>query len=209
MTEIRVLVCDDDLLARRAIVEYLQCAPDFVVSAVPDADGAIAAVAAAPVDVVLLDIGMPGMNGVDAVPHLRRAAPATKVLMLTALDDPDRVSQALNHGACGFLLKDVSPDTLIEAVRSAHKGLRVLSPGPLQQIMGLRTGPKEPQPELNERERTVLDLLCAGASNAQIASTLYLSPSSVKATVSTLMTKLNATSRLHAVARAHELHLDR
>lgn len=207
---IRVLVCDDDLLARRAIVEFLGIADDIVLAGdVPDGRSAVDAVQRDAVDVVLMDIGMPGMSGIEAAAAIRQARPSTRVLMLTALDDPERVLDSLASGAAGFLLKDVSPDTLIEAVRSAHKGLRVLSAGPLQHMVDYASGPAGPVPELTERERLVLGMLCRGASNGEISRELFLSASSVKASVSALMVKLNATSRLHTVARAHELKLDR
>lgn len=209
---ITVAVVDDDPIVRSAVASYLAIAPELVLVESAD-DGAEAAALCVRhgVDVLIMDVRMPGTDGITATAEVRRLSPRTKVLLLTSVDSDDHVRRGLAAGAGGFLLKDTSPRALVEAVRSVHLGNAVVSTVPLLRVMAgdpPRPGRGEPlRSPLSGREEEILALLCQGASNAEIAEQLYLAESTVKTHVSALMTKLSATSRMKAVARAYELGL--
>lgn len=210
LSPIRILVVDDDPMVRSLVVGFLSGADDLaLVAAVSDAQAALNVIRADPVDVILLDMVMPGMDGVAATRAIKQVAPDAQIVVLTSLDDGERARAALALGAIGFLTKDVSPEGLLHAVRAAHAGLHVLTRPPFEKVVDTSVaGPTPDAPALTERERAVLTLLCRGASNHAIGAQLFLSPSTVKGAVSAVITKLGASSRLHAVARAHELRLD-
>lgn len=207
---ISVIVVDDDQLVRRALVDYLQIASDIKVAATfarPEA--AIEFVRRNPVRVALVDVNMPSMDGVQATREIRTSRQSTRVLILTSLDDDAVVHDAMDAGASGFLLKNTSPEALVDAIRAVNRGIAVVSPGPMARMR--KPAPRVKGgavPSLSDRERKVLTQLCRGLSNAEIADVLHVSESSVKAHVTAIMTKLEVTSRLRAVVRAHELGLD-
>lgn len=208
-TPIRVLLVDDDPMVRAYVGECLERSSGLeVVASVPDSDGALAALHRTDVDVVLLDLVMPGVEGVEATGLLLDQFPSLRILILTSLDDGQGVRQALARGAVGALTKDVSADALAQSVRAAHSGLRVMTPPAFARAVSTQRPARSPDaPDLSLREQEVLDLLCKGRSNIEIGRDLFLAPSTVKGIVSTLIAKLGAASRLHAVARAHELGL--
>lgn len=207
--QISVVIVDDDQLVRRALVEYLQIAPDVKVMATfAKPEAAIEFIRRNAVQVALVDVNMPGMNGVQATREIRTSRPGTRVLILTSLDEDAVVHDALDVGASGFLLKNTSPEALADAIRAVNRGIAVVSPGPMARIRRPVPRAKGPMPSLSGRERAVLEQLCRGLSNSEIADVLHISESAVKAHVTTLMTKLEVTSRLRAVVRAHELGLD-
>lgn len=207
---INVIVIDDDQLVRRALVDYLRIASDIkVMGTFPKAEAAIEFVRRNSVQVALVDIHMPGINGVQATREIRSTSD-TKVLILTSFDDDSAVHAALDAGASGFLLKSTSPEALADSIRAVWRGLSVISPGPMSRIRAPRTPrSKTPVPALSDREREVLVQLCRGFSNAEIGEVLRISESSVKGHVTAVMQKLGVTSRLRAVVRAHELGFDR
>ncbi|MDO5533969.1 MAG: response regulator transcription factor [Propionibacteriaceae bacterium] len=210
-TPIRVLLVDDDPMVRAYVGGFLAGDPGLeVVGSVPDSDAALAVLSRTEVDVVLLDLVMPGVDGVEATGLFLEQAPGLRILILTSLDDGERVGRALAQGAVGSLTKDLPANALVQAVRAAHSGLRVMTPPSFAHIVSQQRPHRSPDaPELSQREQEVLDLLCAGHSNNEIGRRLFLAPSTVKGVVSTLISKLGAVSRLHAVARAHELGLGR
>lgn len=210
---IRVAICDDDGIVRSALASYLGSSEGFeIVHSCGNGAEVLEALAAQPVDVLVMDMRMPVMDGLTATRAVRERFPATRVLMLTSFDEDEAVREALAAGASGFLLKDTSPQGLTDAVRTVVQGTSVVSPGPIARL--LRTGPQPrrpgdaaPQADLSPREREILGLLCAAYSNAEICAELNLSESTVKTHVSTIMTKLGVSSRLKAVVRAYELGL--
>lgn len=208
---ITVAIVDDDPIVRSAVASYLAIAPDLLLVGSAD-DGADAAALCARhgVDVLIMDVRMPGMDGIAAIEEVRRLSPRTRVLLLTSLDGDDQVRRGLAAGAGGFLLKDTSPGALVEAVKAVHLGNSVVSPAPLLRLMGERARSDrgaELRSPLSAREAEILTLLCQGASNGEIAEQLFLAESTVKTHVSALMAKLSATSRMKAVARAYALGL--
>lgn len=211
-TVIRVAIVDDDPIVRSALTAYLHSAEGFeIVHTCVDGAAALAALEAEPVDVVLMDIRMPVLDGVTTTAHIRHRFPDTRVLVLTSFDEDDAVSSALAAGASGFLLKDTSPQALQGALRSVVQGTTVVSPAPMARLVG-RDAAAHPDPqasgvELSPRELEILHLLCTAYSNAAIAEALGVADSTVKTHVSSIMTKLGVTSRLQAVVRAYQLGL--
>ncbi|HBX82523.1 MAG: response regulator transcription factor [Propionibacteriaceae bacterium] len=210
-TPIRVAIVDDDPIVRSAVASYVATSSDLNLVAIgSDGNEASGLVVKHEVDVLIMDIRMPGMDGIAATAEVRRVRPSTAILLLTSIDGDDEVRRGLAAGAGGFLLKDVTPLALVQAVRSVHVGNPVVSSGPLLRMMRLHTPVSPGVPlrgDLSGRERDILALLCQGASNAEIAETLFLAESTVKTHVSAVMAKLSATSRMKAVARAFELGL--
>lgn len=208
---ILVAIVDDDPIVRSAVASYLTIAPELtLVGTASDGSGATELALAHQVDVLIMDIRMPGLDGISATAAVRKASPRTRVLLLTSIDGDDEVRRGLAAGAGGFLLKDTSPTALVEAVRAVHAGNSVVSSGTLARMMAPRQVVRAGTPlrgELSAREEEILAKLCEGASNAEIADQLYLSESTVKTHVSAIMGKLSATSRMKAVARAFELGL--
>lgn len=206
-----VAIVDDDAIVRSALVAYLSATPGFtVVHECTDGVQAVEVIVAAPVDVVITDVRMPKLDGIHTTQVLRRAVPDIKILVLTSFDEDGAVREALEAGANGFLLKDTSPQGLIDAIRAVMEGASVVSPGPITSLL-LNLKPPKPEPPadlgLSPRELHVLQLLCAACSNTEIADALHVSESTVKTHVSAIMGKLNVTSRLKAVVRAYELGL--
>lgn len=209
---IRVAIVDDDPIVRSALTAYLQAADGFeIVHSATNGAEALSRLAADPVDVVLMDIRMPVMDGISATAAIRRTNLTTKVLLITSFDEDEAVRTALGAGANGFLLKDTSPQGLVEAVRAVLQGSSVVSPGPMARLVhnqaAPRTRPRPLEHELSARELEILRLLCDAQSNAEIARSLYLSESTVKSHMTAIMSKLGVTSRLKAVIRAYELKL--
>ena len=205
---IRVLIVDDDALVRSGLRLMLRSAPDITVAG-EAADGAEAITAAAELtpDVVLMDIRMPGTDGVTATAAITTRADAPRVIALTTFDADDLVRQAITAGAAGYLVKDTPPAEIIGAIRAVAAGQGVLSPAvtrPLLDLLqGTPAGPPGPAAApgpgldvLTDRERTVAVAVADGATNAQIASQLYVSPATVKATVSRILTKLGLENRV-------------
>ncbi len=209
---ITIALVDDDSLVRAALTAYLAAADGFtIVHQCTNGADALQALHDTPVDVVVMDMRMPIMDGITATRTLKQIHPDTKVLLLTSFDEDEAVRKALAAGANGFLLKDTSPDALVDGIRAVvHDGTSVVSPGPIARLFRTPASRRQPLPfdaELSPRELQILQLLCAAYSNAEIAEELSLSDSTVKTHVSALMSKLGVTSRLKAVVRGYELGL--
>lgn len=202
-----VLIVDDDMLARHAIADYLGLVADFTaVGAVDTAEAALVHVAERAPDMVLLDVSMPRMDGIEAARRIHELAPQTAIIMLTSFDDDDLLRRALAAGATGYLLKNVRAAQLIVALRAARHGMPAMSPELLSSLRLQAPQPGAPVelPPLTRRETEVLEHLYAGRSNAQVAAAMSLSLSTVKMHVHTLMTKFGTQSRLETIARARE-----
>lgn len=215
---IRVLVADDEPLIVEGIRAVLESAGDIAVTAVA-ADGQAAVTAARPgtVDVALLDVRMPGLDGLDTLAALRNMSPGPAVVLLTSFGDEDNVLRALRGGASGFVLKSCAPDELIRAVRAAHAGEAYLSPGVTRHVLGLvtaggltarehRRATADRLASLSPRELDVLRLVAEGLSNADIAGRLRMSETAVKTHVSRLMTKLSCANRVQAALLYRDTH---
>lgn len=211
---IRVCVVDDQTLVRQGIRSLLELTDDIsVVAEAGDGDEALAAIDRLLPDVILLDLRMPGRDGLSTLEALRRQGIETPVLVLTTFDDDELVLRALRGGAHGYLLKDVTLDQLVEAIRTLAAGGTVVQPAVTQRLLRAATHRPEPdaftelpQPQpLTERELEILRLLAGGYSNLEIARALHLAPGTVKNHVSAVLMKLGVRDRTRAVLRA--LHL--
>jgi DNA-binding NarL/FixJ family response regulator len=212
----RVLIADDDTLLRAGLVVILHTAADLEV--VAEAGDGIEAVQLgrqhAP-DVVLMDVRMPGIDGIEATRRLVAAQPDTKILILTTFHDQDYVYGALRAGASGFLLKRTSPERLLDAVRTVAAGDALLDPSVTRNLISSflaadatagRTVPAESRRQLErltERERQVLLLVAQGRSNAEIAQLLVIAESTAKTHVKRVLAKIDAHDRAQAVVFAY------
>ena len=205
---IRVLVADDDLFVRTALGGYLTLAPDLQLAGLCENGAeAVRAVAAGRVDVVLMDLQMPVLDGIGAVAQLHVLSPGTRVLVLTSFDEDSSIRTALACGASGYLLKSTSPDALISAIRSVHGGTSVLSDASVRRLAGSSGTSRGVGVTLSASERDVLRLVCQGHSNAAIAAALFLSESTVKTRLATLGDKLGTSTRVTTAIRGWELGL--
>ena len=212
---IRVLLVDDQSLLRMGFRLILEAEPDIeVVGEAGDGASGVSMASALHPDVVLMDVRMPGMDGIKATNSIIAADPAGKVLILTTFDLDQYVFAGLKAGASGFLLKDAPPAELLAAIRTVAGGDAVLAPTTtrrlIDQFARLLPDPGKQQDrnamlsKLTDRERTVFAELAAGRSNREIASELYLSEGTVKIHVGRILTKLGLRDRVQAVVLAYE-----
>jgi len=209
---IRVLVVDDQELVRSGFCVILEAADGITVAGeAGTGEAAVAAVAEHRPDVVLMDIRMPGMDGLEATRLITRTAAAPKVVMLTTFDLDEYVYEALRAGASGFLLKDSPRADLIAAVRAAAAGNALLAPSVTRRLIeAFARRPPEAAPSparlasLTSREREVLALLARGGSNTEIAAALFVSEATVKTHVGNILAKLALRDRVQAVILAYE-----
>lgn len=209
---IRVFVVDDQGLVRSGFAMLLSAQPDIaVVGEAADGAAALAALAGTAADVVLMDIRMPVMDGVETTRRLlSRPAPVPRVLVLTTFDADEYVFAALGAGASGFLLKDARPEDLLAAIRSVAAGDAVLAPSATRRLLAhvaptLAGGPPAPDPllqQLTSREREVLVQVAGGATNGEIAAALYMAESTVKTHIGSLLAKLGRRDRVGLVLLA-------
>jgi DNA-binding NarL/FixJ family response regulator len=200
---IRVLIVDDHPVVRDGLRGVLEADPEFeVVGEAGDGAEALARVAATPVDVVLTDLRMPRMGGVEAIQALATQAPEVRVLVLTTYDTDADVLPAIEAGATGYLLKDAPRDELLRAVRAAHRGESVLSPTVAGRLMGNIRKPA--QAALSDRELDVLKLIAGGATNKEAARKLFISEATIKTHLLHVYDKLGVRDRAAAVGEAHK-----
>jgi DNA-binding NarL/FixJ family response regulator len=207
---IRVVVADDQELVRQGFARLLRDVADIeVVGEAEDGASAVTRAVETQPDVVLMDVRMPGMDGVEATARIVRGTPSVRVLMLTTFDLDESVHRALEAGASGFLLKDTPYDQLIHAIRAVSRGDAVLAPSVTRRLIDTFT----PQPDptgsdatrlgrLTDRELEVLRLVADGMSNAEIGQELFLSEPTVKTHVGRLLTKLGCRDRVQATVFA-------
>ena len=200
---IRVMLVDDHTMVRRGLATFLKIFDDLELAGEAESgEAAIRLCAEILPDVVLMDMVMPDMDGAVATRAIRRQFPHVQVLALTSFKEGDLVKNALEAGAIGYLLKDVSADELVEAIRAAYAGRATLSPEAAQALVETANQPPAPGLDLTEREREVLVLMIEGLNNTQIAGKLSVSPSTIKSHVSNILSKLGVASRTEAVTLA-------
>lgn len=213
---IHILIVDDQALFREGLRTLLSVQPDFeVVGEAGDGEEALRLSAQRKPDVVLMDLRMPVLDGVSATHRLRATLPSCQVLILTTYDDDEYVFEGLRAGAVGFLLKDVSSEVLFNGIRAAARGEYYLQPSITSKVLAefsRISKPKNNKPEpliepLSAREIEILCLISTGASNKEIAAQLVIAEGTVKNHVSSILAKMNARDRLHAVLIAQELGL--
>jgi DNA-binding NarL/FixJ family response regulator len=204
---IRVLVVDDHPVVRHGLVSILRYEPDIeVVGAAADGQEALRLILEQQPDVVLLDLRLPLLSGVDVMRQVRAAGMSTRFLVLTTYDTDEYITPALEAGAKGYLLKDASPDELARAIRSLMQGGAALEPAVAARLLGRISNPERPD-DLSPRELEVIRLLIAGASNRAIAAQLNLTENTIKTHLSRIFGKLGVQSRAEAVAVALQRRL--
>jgi NarL family two-component system response regulator LiaR len=205
---IRVMLVDDHAMVRRGLATFLMVYDDLQLAGeAQNGETAIQMCGEVLPDVVLMDMVLPAMDGAAATRAIRQRFPKVQVIALTSFKEKDLIKNALEAGAIGYLLKDVTADELARAIRAAHVGRATLSPDVAQVIVQTAGQPPEPGLDLTERERDVLALMVEGLNNTQIAGRLTVSPSTIKSHVSNILAKLGVSSRTEAVTLALRHHL--
>jgi DNA-binding NarL/FixJ family response regulator len=209
---IRVLIVDDNAIFRQGMKHLFESVPDFEVSAVAgDGASGVDAAVAQQVDVVLMDLAMPGVSGIDATRKLAAAAPHIGIVVMTMLEDDDMVVQALRAGARGYLVKGAAQREILATVRGVHAGQAVIGADVARRLGSLvgSPTPEDPFPDLTARERETLNLLAGGATTVQIADRLGVSSKTVRNHLSSIFTKLEALDRTQAILKARAAGLPR
>jgi DNA-binding NarL/FixJ family response regulator len=210
---LRVLVADDHPLMRAGIRSTLALTDRAeLVGEVESGDAAVDAAAQLQPDVVVMDLHMPGLNGIDATRAIVAARPETGVLVLTMFEDDDSVFAAVRAGARGYLLKGADGDEILRAIEAVGGGEAIFGPSIARRVIEFMSRPpavRVPFPELTDREREVLELIARGLSNARIAEHFVLSQKTVRNHVSNILTKLRVADRSQAIVRAREAGLGR
>ena len=209
---IRVLVVDDQPLVRSGLQLIIDARPDIeLVGEAANGNEALQLAATLDPDVILMDVRMPELDGVEATKRLVASGARARILVLTTFDLDEYVYAAIEAGASGFLLKDVEPAALVDAIRAVAAGNTLLGPEATRRLLERFARPPEPRPleGLTERETEILRLLAAGRSNAEIAEQLVVTEATVKSHVSAILRKLGLRDRVQAVVAAYEAGLVR
>lgn len=206
--KIKLLIVDDQELFREGLITLLSVQKDFeVVSQASTGEEAVLAATKNNPEVILMDLRMPGMGGVDATKRILQQHPGIKIIVLTTFDEDDLVFDALYAGAVGYLLKDVSPEKLFDAIRTANKGEYYLLPSITAKVMAEFTRTPRIQKldkgtqfeNLSRRELEILKMVATGMSNKEIAMSLVIAEGTVKNHLTSIFNKLEARDRMHAV----------
>jgi DNA-binding NarL/FixJ family response regulator len=206
---IRVVVVDDHAVVRDGLAQLLAASPEIeLAGTAANGEDAVRVTLEQRPDVVLMDLSMPGIDGIEATRRVKEQLAQTNVLVLTSYSDKERVLAALDAGATGYLLKDAEPAEIVEAVRAAARGESPLHPRAARAVLAARRG-GDPLDELTDREREVLSLLAAGLQNKQIARRLEISEKTVKAHLTSVFRRIGVADRMQAALWAQERGLRR
>jgi NarL family two-component system response regulator LiaR len=201
--QIKVIIVDDHVLVRSGLEVVLGMFDDIVLAGqAGDGEEAVRLCAEVQPDVVLMDLVMPGMSGVEATRRILESCPGTKVVALTSFTEEDLIGQTLRAGAIGYLMKNVSADQLADSVRAAAAGRSTLAPEAADVLMRSVTAPRPQADALTAREQEVLKLMADGLTNADIADRLVIGVATVKTHVSSIIAKLGVSTRTEATALA-------
>jgi two-component system, NarL family, response regulator LiaR len=205
---IRVMLVDDHTMVRQGLATFLKVYDDLqLVGEAGDGEAAIQLCTEIVPDVILMDMALPIMDGPTAISIIRKQYPQVQILALTSFKEGELIRKALEAGAIGYLLKDVTADELAQAIYAAHAGRATLSPEAAQALVQNANQPLSAGVDLTNREREVLALLIEGLNNKRIAERRTVSPSTIKSHVSNILSKLGVSSRTEAVALALKKHV--
>ena len=209
MEPVHVLIADDHKLFRAGLRALLNLFPEIQVTGeASTGEEAIAQAEALQPDIILMDIQMPGINGIEATRRIVQTSPSTGVIVVTMFEDDSSVFSAMRAGARGYILKEAGEEEVLRAIRAVAQGEAIFSPSIARRLVHFFTRPhlaSDPVfPELTEREREILDLIARGDSNAGIAQRLVLSPHTVRNHISNIFSKLQVADRAEAIIRARE-----
>jgi DNA-binding NarL/FixJ family response regulator len=213
MEPFRILIADDHPLFRHGIAALLQTSPGFEVVGEATTGEEVAALAEQlQPDVILMDIRMPGITGIEATRRILHTSPHIRILMVTMSEDDASVFTAMRAGARGYVLKDAQKDDMLRAIRAVGRGEAIFSPAVATRLIDFFAAPRpavppEAFPDLTDREREILNLIAQGHNNPEIAVQLVLSPSTVRNYVSNIFGKLQVADRAQAIVRAREAGL--
>jgi DNA-binding NarL/FixJ family response regulator len=214
METLRILVAEDHPLFRKGMISLLSSVPEFeVIGEAPTGEEAVVRAANLQPDVVLMDLQMPEVNGIEATRRILQESPSVRVLVVTLFEDDDSVFMALRAGARGYVLKDAEEEEVVHAIRAVGKGEAIFSPAVATRVLAYFAasppGGSPPQafPTLTDREREILNLIAQGHPNPSIAKQLSLSTKTVGNYVSNIFTKLQVADRAQAIIRAREAGL--
>lgn len=215
MNKIRILIADDQTITRSGLQLLLSASPNLeIVGEARNGEEAIEAAAALQPDVVLMDLRMPGVNGIEATRRIHRASPHISILILTVFEDDVSVFPAIRAGARGYLLKNSEQDELLQAIYTVANGGAIFSPGIAQKVLGYLTAVPDRAPanifdELTAREREILELIAQGKTNAEIAARLNLSAKTISNYISNVLLKVHAADRAKLMLMALEAGMGR
>jgi DNA-binding NarL/FixJ family response regulator len=214
---IHVIIVDDHPVFRGGLRALLSAVPGMeVVGEAQDAESAMAMVEQLQPDVVIMDLQLPTISGIEATRRIQETSPHIGILVVTMFEDDYTVFAAMRAGARGYVLKDANEDDILRAIQAIARGEAIFSPAIARRVMDyfaagpsseIRAVPKRSFPELTERERELLNLIARGASNTQIAETLVLSPKTVRNHISSIFSKLQVAGRAEAIIKALEAGL--
>jgi DNA-binding NarL/FixJ family response regulator len=210
MDPIRILITDDQTITRSGLKTLLSSVESIeIVGEARNGDEAIELAAAHQPDVILMDLRMPGINGIEATRRIHRTSPHINILVLTVFEDDASVFPAIRAGVCGYLLKNTEQDELLRAISTVAQGGAIFSPGIAQKVLGYLNAPQpdvsaDVFDELTSREREILELIAQGKTNAEIATLLNLSPKTVSNYISNVLLKVHATDRAKLMLMALE-----
>lgn len=212
METLRILVAEDHPLFRKGMISLLSSVPEFeVVGEASTGEEAVARAAHLQPDVVLMDLQMPEVNGIEATRRILQESPSVRVLVVTLFEDDDSVFMALRAGARGYVLKDSDEEEIEHAIRAVGKGEAIFSPAIAERLLAYFASPHPAPPQvfptLTDREREILNLIARGHPNPAIAKQLHLSTKTVGNYVSNIFTKLQVADRAQAIIRAREAGL--
>ena len=201
---IRVLVVEDEERIRKTLVRLLEERQDILVTgAISSGPEAVSAALEGKVDILLLDLGLPGMDGIEVTQRIKDEKPDIEILIFTVFDDEDKVLDAIRAGAAGYLLKGASTDRIADAIREVHAGGSVVQPRLARRLLNLFRGTGQPQERernpLSNRETEILELIAKGLSNGEVAEALGISRSTVRTHLEHIYQKLDVTNRTEAV----------
>lgn len=217
MSPIKLMIADDHKLFREGIKALLAVTDDIeIVGEAEDGDSALRKCRELQPDVILMDINMPGLNGIQATEQILQKQPQTRIIMLTMLEDDASVFNAMRAGARGYLLKGADPQEVLRVIQAAAEGQALFGPAIASRLMNYfkelqakpaSSTPHAPFPELTERELEILRLIAQGLNNSEIAQKLVLSPKTVRNHITNIFSKLQVADRAQAIVRAREAGL--